>query len=52
MARQRAPTNVLDARGAFDKNPNRKREDPKVAGPLKAAPGHFALTRLRYGKNW
>ena len=41
MARPRTPTNVLDARGAFDKNPNRKREDPEVAGPLKAAPAHF-----------
>lgn len=42
MARPRTPTNVLDARGAFEKNPNRKREDPEVAGPLKAAPAYFS----------
>lgn len=46
MGRPRTPTNVLDARGAFDKNPNRKREDPEVAGPLKGAPGHFTAEQI------
>lgn len=27
MARPRTPSNILDARGAFDKNPNRRREN-------------------------
>ena len=39
MARPRTPTNVLDARGAFKKNPQRKREDAQTAGPLSRAPG-------------
>lgn len=50
MARPRTPTNVLDARGAFDKNPNRKREDPEVAGPLKGAPGYFDAEQVAIWK--
>ena len=35
----RTPTKVLEARGAFRKHPERKREDePKVATPLGAVP--------------
>jgi len=41
MSRPRTPTNVLDARGAFDKNPNRRRVDPKSAGRLKPPGKHL-----------
>lgn len=38
MARPRTPTNVLDARGAFRKNPDRARIDPPTAGKLRPPP--------------
>jgi phage terminase small subunit len=38
MTRPRTPTNVLELSGAFDKNPQRRRRDPKSAGPLGSAP--------------
>jgi len=43
MARPRTPTNVLDARGAFRKNPQRERVDPPAAGKLRPPPkgSHF-----------
>ncbi len=41
MSRPRTPSNVLDLRGAFDKNPQRRREDPKVEAGLGDAPGYF-----------
>ena len=41
MARPRTPTNVLDARGAFKKNPQRKRQDADTAGQLTGAPAHL-----------
>lgn len=50
MARPRTPTNVLDARGAFRKHPERKREDAKSAGPLSAAPRHLTPDVLKAWK--
>lgn len=41
MARPRTPTNVLDARGAFRKDPQRKREDPETVGDLGKPPAHL-----------
>lgn len=41
MARPRTPTNVLDARGAFKINPQRKRQDAEDAGELTAPPAHI-----------
>lgn len=41
MARPRTPTNVLDARGAFKKNPNRRREDPDVDAEIGEPPAFF-----------
>lgn len=39
MARPRTPTKVLDARGAFRKHPERKRDrEPSVTTPLGAPP--------------
>jgi hypothetical protein len=43
MARPRTPTNVLEMRGAYKKNPQRKREDePEVATGLGPAPDYFS----------
>jgi hypothetical protein len=41
MGRNRTPSNILDLRGAFDKNPQRRREEPKVDGELGPPPDHF-----------
>lgn len=41
MSRPRTPSNVLELRGAFDKNPQRRREDPKVEMGLGDAPDYF-----------
>lgn len=42
MARPRTPTNVLQLRGAFAKNPNRARPDePKPAGKIGQPPKYF-----------
>ena len=42
MARK-TPTRVLEARGAFRKNPQRKREgEPECTDPLGAPPGHLS----------
>lgn len=41
MARPRTPTNILDARGAFKKDPQRKRHEPKPRGPLGPPPRYF-----------
>lgn len=38
MSRPRTPTNLLELSGAFDKNPQRRRRDPKSSGPVGAAP--------------
>ena len=44
MARPRLPSNVLDARGSFKRNPHRTRTDPAPAGKLRAPPKgeHFS----------
>ena len=34
MSRARTATAILDARGAFQKNPDRNRQDPKVSKPF------------------
>lgn len=42
MSRSRTPTAILDARGAFDKNPNRRRDgEPECRDPLGSVPEHF-----------
>lgn len=42
MARPRTPTKVLDARGAFKKDPQRKREgEPEVKEPVGSVPKYF-----------
>lgn len=41
MARPRTPTNVLELRGAFDKNPNRRRVDPETSGEIGDPPEYF-----------
>lgn len=38
MARPRTPSNVLELRGAFKRNPQRKRKDAEGAGPFQADP--------------
>lgn len=50
MSRPRTPTNVLDARGAFRKNPQRKREDAPTVGPLSKAPRHLTGEALKAWK--
>jgi hypothetical protein len=47
MARPRTPTNVLDARGAFKKHPERRREDPEPAGELGEPPLYFSAPELQ-----
>ncbi len=47
MARPRTPTKVLDARGAFKANPQRKRDgEPEVHEPIGCAPDHLADDEL------
>lgn len=47
MGRPRTPTNVLDARGAFKKNPNRARTDePSAETQLGDAPDFFTLDQV------
>lgn len=41
MPKPRTPSNVLEARGAFAHNPDRKREDFDSGAFNKAAPGYF-----------
>ena len=41
MARPRTPTNVLELKGSFKKDPQRKREDAEAAGPLGGSPAHI-----------
>jgi phage terminase small subunit len=38
MARPRTPATILNLRGAFDKDPQRKREDAEGAGPFETDP--------------
>ena len=43
MARPKTPTKLLDARGAFKKHPERKREgEPEVKEPVGAVPDYFS----------
>lgn len=47
MARPRTPTNLLDARGAFKRNPQRRRDgEPVVREPLGAPPVSLAGAAL------
>lgn len=41
MGRPRTPSNILELRGSFDKDPQRRREDPKVDIGLGEAPPYF-----------
>lgn len=41
MSRPRTPSNILELKGAFEKNPQRRREDPKVEIGLGAPPAYF-----------
>ena len=42
MARPRTPTKILDARGSFKKDPQRKRDgEPEVREPIGAIPDYF-----------
>jgi len=50
MARPRTPTNVLKMKGAFDKNPQREREDPDT-GKLKACPLHLPAAQREIWKD-
>ncbi|PKF72682.1 terminase [Pseudomonas fluvialis] len=50
MSRPRTPTNVLDARGAFKKDPQRARTDAQTAGPLGKAPSHITGEVLKAWK--
>lgn len=38
MSRPRTPTAILDARGSFVHDPQRRREDPATSGPLPLTP--------------
>lgn len=49
MARPRTPTNVLKMKGAFDKNPQREREDPDTA-KLKSPPAHLSAAQREVWK--
>jgi phage terminase small subunit len=51
MARPRTPTNVLEIRGAFDKNPNRRREDAKTTGEIGDPPTYLSeMERLAWAE--
>lgn len=49
MVAHRKPSNVLQLSGAFAKNPNRTRTDPKPRGPVGNAPRQTAVT---FRKAW
>lgn len=46
MARPRKPTNVLELKGAFKKNPQRARKDAETVGPLSDPPPHLGGAEL------
>ena len=46
MARPRTPTKVLEMRGSYKRNPNRRREEPDVSGPLGDPPAYFSGAEL------
>lgn len=48
MPRPRTPSNILDLRGSFDKNPNRRRQDhPGVGAFNKSPPAHLPQEVVR-----
>lgn len=49
MAAHRKPSNVLLLNGAFARNPNRTRTDPKPRGPIGSAPRQTPIT---FRKAW
>jgi hypothetical protein len=44
---KRLPASVLEAKGAFEKDPKRKRVDPVATGDLGKAPSYFTDTQIR-----
>lgn len=46
MAKHRTPSNILDARGSFRKNPQRARADATDARPLGDPPMHLSEAQL------
>ena len=49
MSRPRTATKILDARGAFKKHPERKRQDPKCSSPFPVkAPGHLSPIQVKW----
>lgn len=51
MTGARTPTNVLEIRGAFDKNPNRRREDAKTTGEIGDPPTYLSeMERLAWAE--
>lgn len=51
MARPRTPTNLLDARGAFKRHPERRRDgEPVVNDPIGAPPAGLDPEELRWWK--
>ncbi|MBB5420794.1 hypothetical protein [Paraburkholderia atlantica] len=46
MARPRTPAKVLEMRGAYKRNPGRRREEPATAGPIGDAPDYFNAAEL------
>ena len=49
MSRPRTATNILEAKGAFKKNPSRKRVEPKSADDFPArAPSHLNPLQVKW----
>lgn len=46
MARPRTPTNVLELKGSFKKDPQRARQDAETVGELSSAPDHMGGAEL------
>lgn len=48
MSRPRTPTKILELRGAFDKNPNRRRdEEPQPSAEIGPPPNHLTARERR-----
>jgi hypothetical protein len=52
MARPRTPSNVLELRGSFKKNPQRRREDAPGAGPVDLKPPAHLPTDVAPAWRW
>jgi hypothetical protein len=55
MSRPRTPTTVLELRGAFKRNPNRKRarqNEPLVTTPLPEPPAYLTTAAWSEMKSW